>query len=116
MRASPLLTSLSLILVSAASHADAMRCGSRLVREGDTRSFVRDLCGEPTDIQTRTILRRPYYDFNGRLIYYGDGLIEIPVEVWTYNFGPSKLMRRVKFIDGVVEEIETLGHGYHPKQ
>lgn len=108
---------LSLILAGLATtaHADAMRCGSRLVSEGDTRSQVRAMCGEPSDVQTRTILRRPYYDFHGRLIYFGDGLIEIPVEVWTYNFGPYKLMRRVRFVDGQVEEIETLGYGYHEK-
>jgi hypothetical protein len=95
------------------AHADAMRCGSRLVSEGDTRSQVRALCGEPSDVQTRTILRRPYYDFHGRIVYYGEGLIEIPVEIWTYNFGPYKLMRRVRFVDGEVEDIETLGYGYH---
>lgn len=98
-----------------AAHADAMRCGGRLITEGDTRSRVRQFCGEPAEILRRTILRRPYYDFNGRIIYYGDGLIEIPVEIWTYNFGPLKLMRRVRFVDGEVEEIETLGYGYHAK-
>src|ERR1044071_425696 len=35
------------------AHADAMRCGSKLIREGDTRSLVRDFCGEPSDIQTQ---------------------------------------------------------------
>lgn len=93
--------------------ADAMRCGSRLVRDGDTRVQVRHLCGDPVDVQTRTVLRRPYYDFHGRIVYYGDGLVEIPVEVWTYNFGPRKLMRRIRFVDGIVDEIETLGYGYH---
>jgi hypothetical protein len=94
------------------AHADAMRCGSRIISDGDTRAEVRQRCGEPSDIQTRAILRRPSYDVNGRTVYYGDGLVEIPVEVWTYNFGPYKLMRRIRFVDGVVEEIETLGHGY----
>lgn len=94
------------------AHADGMRCGSRLVREGDTRSTLRDLCGEPTDVQTRTILRRPYYDFQGRIVYYGDGLVEIPVEIWTYNFGPYKLMRRVRIVDGIVDDVETLGYGH----
>lgn len=100
-------------MASAPAWSDAMRCGTRLVREGDTRSAVRELCGEPVDIQTRTILRRPYYDAHGRFIYFGDGLVEIPVEVWTYNFGPYKLMRRIRFVDGLVDEIETLGYGYH---
>lgn len=91
---------------------DAMRCGSRLVSDGETRDAVRSKCGAPSDVQTRTILRRPYYDFHGRPIYFGDGLVEVPVEVWTYNFGPYQLMRRVRFVDGIVDEIETLAHGY----
>jgi hypothetical protein len=95
------------------AYADAMRCGTRLLSEGDTRAAARALCGEPSDIQTRTILRRPYYDFNGRIVYYGDGLVEVPVEIWTYNFGPYRLMRRVRFVDGTIAEIETLGYGYH---
>lgn len=92
--------------------ADAMRCGSRLVRQGDTITAVRDICGEPSDVQSRSILRRPTYFLNGRYYEFGDALVEIPVEVWTYNFGPYKLMRRVRFVDGLVEEIETLGYGY----
>jgi len=102
-----------LLLTATHAHADSMRCGSRLVRDGATRTTVLQLCGEPSDVVVRTILRRPYYDFQGRIVYYGDGLIEVPVEIWTYNFGPYKLMRRVRFVDGVVQEIETLGYGYH---
>lgn len=104
------------LFLATTAHADAMRCGSKLVSDGATRTKVRQLCGEPSDIVTRTILRRPYYDLQGRIVYYGDGLIEVPVEVWTYNFGPYKLMRRVRFVDGVVEDIETLGYGYREKE
>ena len=89
-----------------------MRCGSRLIRDGDARAEVRAFCGEPADVQTRTILRRPAYNFGGRIYSYGDGYVEIPVETWTYNFGPYKLMRRVRFVDGLVDEVETLGYGY----
>jgi hypothetical protein len=99
-----------------AAHADAMRCGSKLVTFGDTRSVVRNICGEPTDVQTRSILRRPTYDLHGRVIYYGDGYVEIPVEIWIYNFGPYKLMREVRFVDGRVDEIETIGYGYREKE
>jgi hypothetical protein len=95
------------------AHADAMRCGSRLVSEGATRTMVRQFCGEPSDVSTRTILRRPHYWLHGRLVYLGDGLVEVPVEIWTYNFGPYKLMRRVRFVDGLVDDIETLGYGHH---
>jgi hypothetical protein len=40
-------------------------------------------------------------------------MIEVPVEIWTFNFGPYKLMRRVRFVDGLVEDIETLGYGHY---
>ncbi|HEX7113503.1 MAG TPA: DUF2845 domain-containing protein [Steroidobacter sp.] len=115
MRRAPAWLIPLLLLAWAPAWADAMRCGTRLIREGDTRSAVRELCGEPVDIQTRTILRRPFYDASGRFIYFGDGLVEVPVEVWTYNFGPYKLMRRIRFVDGLVDEIETLGYGYHSR-
>jgi len=92
-------------------HADALRCGNRLIREGDTRAFVRSFCGEPADVQTRYVLRRPYYNSSNGFAYY-DNAVEVPVETWTFNFGPYKLMRRVRFVDGLVEEIETLGYGY----
>ena len=100
------------LMLSTTALADAMRCGNRLVRDGDTQTAVRELCGEPSDVQSRSILRRPSYFLNGRYYYFGDAMVEVPVEVWTYNFGPYKLMRRVRFVDGLVEEIETLGYGY----
>lgn len=96
--------------------ADAMRCGSRLVTHGDTRSAVISICGEPNEVETRSILRRPTYSLNGRVVYFGDGYVEVPVEIWTYNFGPYKLVRRVRFVDGRVEEIETLGYGWREKE
>ena len=102
-----------IFLVCPAALADAMRCGMHLVQDGDLLSSVRDLCGEPTDIQTRSILRRPSYQLNGQSYYFGDAMVEVPVEIWTYNFGPYKLMRRIRFVDGVIEEIETLGYGYN---
>jgi hypothetical protein len=117
MRPFFLLASLLLAAgLSPAASADAMRCGSRLVTFGDTRSAVRSICGEPSDVQTRQILRRPTYDLHGRVIYFGDGYVEIPVEIWIYNFGPYKLMRQVRFVDGRVDEIETMGYGYREKE
>lgn len=95
--------------------ADTLRCGSRLVRSGDSRVILLELCGSPADVENRSIVRRPQYRHHGRILYFGDARVEVPVEVWTYNFGPNKLMRRIKLVDGVVEEIETLGYGYYEK-
>jgi len=39
--------------------------------------------------------------------------VEIPVDVWVYNLGPNKLMRRLRFEDGKLVDIETLGYGYY---
>jgi hypothetical protein len=102
-----------LLTVALPAAADGMRCGSKLMTTGDPRSKVRQFCGEPSDIQTRSILRRPTFNFGGRILSYGDGYVEIPVEIWTYNFGPYKLMREIRFVDGRIESIETLGYGYH---
>jgi hypothetical protein len=102
-----------LLALALPAAADGLRCGSKLMTTGDPRSKVRQFCGEPTDIQTRSILRRPTFNFGGRTLSYGDGYVEIPVEIWTYNFGPYKLMREIRFVDGRIENIETLGYGYH---
>jgi uncharacterized protein DUF2845 len=102
-----------LLTLALPAAADGLRCGSKLMTTGDPRSKVRQFCGEPTDIQTRSILRRPTFNFGGRTLSYGDGYVEIPVEIWTYNFGPYKLMREIRFVDGRIESIDTLGYGYH---
>jgi len=102
-----------LLTVAVPASADGLRCGSKLVTTGDPRAKVRQFCGEPTDVQTRSILRRPVFGFGGRVYSYGDGYVEVPVEIWTYNFGPYKLMREIRFVDGRIEDIETLGYGYH---
>jgi hypothetical protein len=100
--------------LAAASPAYAFRCGSHLITEGDTRSKVIAYCGDPTEIQnTSAILRRPVTWINGRPYTVGDGFIEIPVDVWVYNLGPGKLMRRIRFEDGRVVAIDTLGYGYY---
>ena len=70
--------------------------------------------GQATDVERRAILRRPVFWRFGRPYYLSDDLVEVPVETWTYNLGPNKLMRRLRLEDGVVVDIDTLGYGYHP--
>jgi hypothetical protein len=99
----------------ACSPAFAFRCGTKLVSEGDTRTEVLTKCGEPADkVTQRSVYRRPMIWAQGRPYYIGDDYMEVPVESWTYNLGPNKLMRRVRFENGIVAEIETLGYGYNP--
>jgi hypothetical protein len=103
-----------LLMAPATLASDTLRCGNKLVTEGDAREKVRRLCGEPVDVAYSHILRRPSYVRNGRVIYFGDELVETPMETWTYNLGPNKLMRRMRFVNDLLEVIDTLGYGYNP--
>jgi hypothetical protein len=92
----------------------SMRCGSKVIDDGLTRSEVAARCGEPDEVITlRSVFRRPVMWTGGRPYFIGEDYIEIPVESWIYNFGPHKLMHKVIFEGGYVVEIETLGYGYN---
>jgi hypothetical protein len=95
---------------------DSMRCGSKLVSIGDGKDKVRALCGEPSDVSFNGVIRRaPRYEYGygyGRYEFYGPGVVELPVEVWTYNFGSSKLLRKLRFVGDELEDIRTDGYGY----
>jgi hypothetical protein len=93
--------------------ADSFRCGTRLVTDGDSTDKVEALCGAPSSIQRREVMQRPIRWYRGRPYYTSYEPVPIPIEYWTYNLGPNKLMRRLKFEDGLLVDVETLGHGYH---
>jgi hypothetical protein len=101
-------------LLTASPAFATLRCGSKIISEGDYRSEVAAKCGEPAEVITeRSVFRRPVIWTRGRPYFIGQDYIEVPVESWVYNFGPNKLMQRIRFEDGVVVEIETLGYGYN---
>jgi hypothetical protein len=101
------------VLWAQGAGADSFRCGTHLVSDGDSTDKVAALCGPPTDIQRREILQRRIHWYGGRPYYTSLGPEEIPIEYWTYNLGPNKLMRRLKFEDGLLVDVETLSHGYY---
>jgi hypothetical protein len=105
---------LPLVLAAGPAAAETMRCGDYLIGEGDPLPRVLRLCGEPVDIQRSVELREPTYWIAGRLIRAAGGWREVPIETWIYNFGPNSFMRRLRFEDGAVVSIETLGYGYLP--
>jgi hypothetical protein len=101
---------LTLLLLPAAVSADAMRCGSRLISDGDPIEKVLEYCGEPTETQRTWIVRQPRFEVGGQE-YPFKGEEEVPVDTWTYDFGPNQLMRRIRFVAGKVDSIETLDYG-----
>jgi hypothetical protein len=104
--------------------AEAFRCGGKIVTEGDHTSKVRKYCGEPLGIQERVIYRsgvtRPRYRVEGpggwryerEVLRYDRSYEEVVVEEWTYNFGPRRFMQLVRFENGFVTEIKSVGYGY----
>jgi hypothetical protein len=94
--------------------AETLRCGNDLITEGDPQLRVQRLCGEPADVQRTVEFREASYWIDGRLVQVAGGWREVPIETWTYNFGPNRFMRRLRFEDGLVVAIETLGYGHLP--
>ena len=90
--------------------ADSMRCGSKLIGEGDSIDKVLQYCGEPATRERTWIQRAPVVE-RGRYEFSIPGREDVPVDLWTYDFGANKLMRRVRMIAGKVERIETLEYG-----
>lgn len=107
-----LVASLTLMTWSSVTLADALRCGNRLVYEGDATALVESRCGKPAQINRSSMLKIPTFWHNGRLYQLSDQEVLVPVETWIYNFGPSKFMRKLRFEDGVLMDIEVLDYGY----
>jgi Protein of unknown function (DUF2845) len=110
-----LLVLLFLMMAASVGHADAFQCGTALVSTGDTRDQVMAKCGNPSDVERSTAFVQSTAWVNGVPVSAGNTLIEVPVELWLYNFGPTQLMRRVRFESGRVVMIEILGYGYIPQ-
>jgi Protein of unknown function (DUF2845) len=115
MRLRILISSALLLAPSLAFADDTLRCGSRLVSTGDGKDKVRTLCGEPSNIAfVGTIKRRGFpsgpYDYD--YAFFGPAWIEQPVEIWTYNFGSNKLLRKLRFVGDELVDIRTDGRGY----
>ena len=115
-----------LVLVLFADPALALRCGNRIVSDGDPMAKVLKYCGDPVSVQSRTVYRggiprsvsRTDTDNDGRrfsdeeLLIHQRSVVEVIVEEWTYNFGPRKFMRLIRFENGLVTGVEKLGYGY----
>jgi len=117
-----------LFLFTSAVQADStLRCGRDIVSRGDNQGEVLIKCGEPIYATERKIYRSGIPNRRFRSLSFGNGyssditrrelihhnrsVVEVPVEVWTFNFGPRYFMRDITFVDGRVSNIKTLGYG-----
>ncbi len=103
----------ALDLVPALSVANNIRCGDRIISEGTTRAEVAALCGQPAQVDHKTIYNSTGVIVRGPAGIASGSSVAVEVEVWTYNFGPDRLMQRIRFdANGTVASIESLGYGF----
>lgn len=119
---------IKLVLVLAASLAIAwpgsslaMRCGTRLISEGDPRDKLLNECGPPTSVEEWEEERYDWFDrFPPSNRYreferYGNAYrvrIRVRVELWTYNHGPSRFIDQVRLENGIVHKVLSGGYGW----
>jgi len=95
--------------------ADSLQCGESVIANGTTQAEVAARCGAPVQVE-----RQPIYSESATaapLLGLLPPIVmrsatETPVEVWMYNFGPSRLMERIRFENGVIVRMESLGYGF----
>ena len=101
--------------------AQAMRCGSRLISEGDPGDKVVSECGQPTSVDRWEEERYDYFDRlppasrYREFERYGNAYrvrAFIRVEIWTYNYGPSRFLDYVRLENGIVRKVFSGGYGY----
>lgn len=104
-------------LVLAAAPAHAFRCGNKLITEGDHVTRVVELCGEPDYVEFRGRHPRLIVDAYRHSPYIiGPAYEDVAIEEWVYNFGPRKLMRKLRFENGELKKIEPIGYGHHRRK
>ena len=100
----------ALSLVVASAPAQALRCGNDLVTRGDRTGEVRALCGEPEQIDER--LERRTRGVLDRLSgAYVETTETVEIVEWTYDFGPRRLVRQLRFENGRLVSEDSLGFG-----
>jgi hypothetical protein len=92
--------------------AQSLRCGGKIIGEGASRAEVTASCGNPVQVDQKSVYYRPIASTGNQANPGVASTVEVQVEVWTYNFGPNRLMQRIRFEDGLVVRIESLRYGY----
>ena len=100
--------------------AIGLRCGTRLISIGDTKSKVVSECGLP-DYTEEWEEERIMRDFHSPLYFEDDYewnrepflvKTQVKIEEWQYNFGPTRLMHYLRFRNGRLVKIRIGERGY----
>ena len=109
-------------------HAASLRCGVRIITEGDYKDRVLAECGPPNHVEVWEEER--VYRFHNHPGYYGiyenyeysDRDYEygkpyrirklVLIEEWTYNHGPGRFMDHLRLENGIVKGIKSGDYGF----
>ena len=117
-----LVCGLLLFFVLPASYADSMRCGNKLVSNGDSKAEILLKCGEPLTRETIAIeenteyaelaLKYPLLYKHGLLknkrgaVIGKETTVTQNIDQWTYHLGQGKFLRILYFEGGKLVAIE----------
>src|SRR6266545_973552 len=102
---------LTAVVMGTAGIVCALECEGRLVSLGASPWDVQAICGAPTQLNdTVEIVLKPVYDPQGRVA--GHLPVGVPKQVWTYNFGSTRLIYMLTFLEGTLVKIDTGGYGH----
>jgi hypothetical protein len=102
---------LTAMVLGAVSIGHALDCGGRLVLDGASPWDVQRICGDPEQVsETIEVVLKPVYDPQGRVA--GHVPVGVTKQVWTFNFGSSRLLYILTFLEGSLVKIDTGGYGH----
>jgi hypothetical protein len=87
------------------------RCEYLSIRVGDSSYDLLARCGEPASRDLK-LLERSVDTVEGGTVVHRS--FTVPVEVWTFHFGPQTLTRIVELEEGKVLRVDTGSRGYAP--
>lgn len=110
VRAAALLAAFG-ALAAPPARADSIRCEGGLVQTGDAKIDLLAKCGRPSLVEDATVEKAAFDVRNGvgRRVISG-------VDVWTYDFGPSRFVQVVRLVRGRVQSVAGGGYGYAEEQ
>jgi len=94
-------------MIRARPSESSINCRGGIVEVGDSEFELLGKCGEPALRDTWPILRG--------FTLLNSSVLAI-VEEWTYNFGPTRFLMRVRLEGGTVGSIKEGGYGYSLEQ
>ena len=105
------VVALTAVVLGAAGIGHALDCEGRLVSIGASPWDVQTICGDPVQVSdTIEVVLKPVYNPQGHVA--GHVPVGVPKQVWTYNFGSSRLMYILTFLEGALVKIDTGGYGH----